>query len=586
MRTRAAGRALATVALASVAFGAGAGAGAAAAAAQTPAGPGAPAASSYVVSDGQARLALRDLDGDGRKDLLAVAPEGLSWRRLREDGTFPAVDDGLLAWPSKTVGWTVVDLDADGRTEVVLLIDGTRIATVGPDEQGALVLSPDVVPDAKGFLPRGIRRVNFVRDVDGDGRLDIVIPGAGKFLIRLRQEQGWAPALPVGFQASVNIELGDPSRLDAEFAQDVQIPWFTLQDVDGDGRTDLVTETEKVAQFHLARPALPEKPTWTLDLAALAATVPKPERLDLDDLLANVEVPVNWKVADLDGDAPNDLVIQKGGTISVYRDGSVGPKLESPDQVLKASGNVLYFLLRDVNKDKLPDLQLLRGDTLSIGEVLRLLVVPGSLDFDVFSYVNEGGQFARKPSVTTTLSLRIPAVLGFLDDFKEMRDLYRSRRDVPAQAAALESDGARDDVVDVLPGAAPEGGGAAGPGALGVWKRAVPEGFQPGGLGELKKFGPDELLEEYALSKLDALSNGGTLSIGTEDIQKLVMVTPGYDLRQAVGDRAPDARWPLPFPADGATLRIEDIDGDGRDDVVVMGKDADQRQQVQFFVTR
>jgi len=556
------------------------------AAGQIVGGPGAPAASSYLVSDPLTRLALRDLDGDGRKDLIAVAPEGLSWRRLRDDGTFPAVDDGLLAWPSSTVGWTVADLDADGRTEVVLLIDGARIATVGPDKEGALVLSPDVIPDAQGFLPRGIRRVNFVRDVDGDGRLDLVIPGNGRFLIRLRQEQGWAPALPVAFQASVSIELGDPGRLDARFAQDVQIPWFTLQDVDGDGRTDLVSETEKVAQFHLARPALPEKPTWTLDLGALAATVPKPERFDLDDLLSNVEVPVNWRVADLDGEAPNDFVIQKGGTISVYRNGSVGPKLEAPDQVLKASGNVLYFLLRDVNQDKLPDLQLLRGDQLSIGEVLRLLVVPGSLDFDVFSYINEGGQFARKPSVTTTLSLRIPAVLGFLDDFKEMRELYKTRREVPAQAAGLESDGARDDVVDVLPGAVPEGGGAAGPGALGVWKRAVPEGFQPGGLSELKKFGPDELLEQYALSRLDALSDGGTLSIGMEDIQKLVMVTPGYDLRQATGDRAPDARWPLPFPADGATLRIEDIDGDGRDDVVVMGKDADQRQQVQFFVTR
>ena len=555
-------------------------------AAQDVAGPGAPAASGYVVSDPQTRLGLRDLDGDGRKDLLVVAPEGLSWRRLRDDGTFPAVDDGLLAWPSTTVGWTVADLDADGRTEVVLLIDGARVATVGPGEQGALVLSPDVIPDAGGFLPRGIRRVNFVRDVDGDGRLDLVIPGNGKFLIRLRKEDGWAPALPVGFQASVSIELGDPGRLDARFAQDVQIPWFTLQDVDGDGKTDLVSETEQVAQFHLARPALPEKPTWTLDLAALAAEVPKPSRFDLDNLLSNVDPQVNWKVADLDGEAPNDLVVQRGGTISVHLGGSVGPKLDAPDQVLKASGNVLYFLLRDVNKDKLPDLQLLRGDTISIGQALQLLVVPGSLDFDVFSYINEGGKFARKPSVRTTLSLRIPALLGFLDDIKDMTEDYKTRREVPAQAAALERDGARDDVVDVLPGQVPEGGGAPGPGALGVWRRAVPEGFQPGGLGELKKFGPDELLEQYALNRLDALSDGGTLSITIDDIRKLVMVTPGYDLRQATGDRAPDARWPLPFAAEGATLRVEDIDGDGRDDVVVMGKDADQHQQVQFFVTR
>jgi hypothetical protein len=550
---------------------------------------GGPVVSGYVVPDAQTKLALRDLDGDGRRDLLVVGPTGLSWRRLREDGSFPAADDGALAWPTPTVGWNVADLDADGKTEVVLLLDGARVATVGPGELGALVLSPNLLADLGGFLPRGIRRINFVRDVDGDGRLDLVIPGNGKFLIRLHKESGWAPALPVSFQAKVDIELGDPSRLDARFAQDVLIPWFTLQDIDGDGRVDLVSETEQVAQFHLARPELPEKPTWTLDLAALAAQVPKPARFDLDNLLANVEAPVNWKVADLDGEAPNDLVIQRGGTISLHLGGSVGPDLDAPDQVLKASGNVLYFLLRDVNKDTLPDLQLLRGATISIGEVLRLLVVPGSLDFDVFSYNNEGGSFARKPSVRTTLALRIPALLGFLDDIKDMQDEYRARRDVPAQPAALEGGGAQDDVLDVVAGdAAGVGAGdaaASANGSVGVWRGAVPEGFQKGGLGELKKLGPDELLEQYALTKLDALADGGTLSIEMEDIQKL-MVTPGYDLRQAVAARPPDERWPLPFPAVGASLRVEDIDGDGRDDVIVMGKDAQQRQQVQFFVSR
>lgn len=547
---------------------------------------GGPVPSLYTVPTADTRLALRDLDGDKRLDLLVVGPAGISWRRLREDGSFPIVDDGALAWPSKTLGWNVSDLDGDGRTEVVLLIDGARVATVAPNASGALVLSPDLLSDLGGFLPRGIRRINFVRDVDGDGRLDLVIPGNGKFLIRLRKEEGWAPPLSVSFTADVKIELGDPGRLDARFAQDVQIPWFTLQDVDGDGRIDLVSETEKVAQFHIARPELPDKPTWTLDLAALAAEVPKPSRFDLDNLLSNVETQVNWKVGDLDGEAPNDLVVQNGGKIALYLGGSVGPKLEAPDQVLKASGNVLYFLLRDVNKDTLPDLQLLRGATISIGEVLRLLVVPGSLDFDVFSYNNEGGQFARKPSVRTTLSLRIPALLGFMDDFKEMQAEYKTRRDVPAQPAALDGDGAENDVLDVLPAeGAVDVEGSAPAGVLCVWKGAVPEGFQNAGVGELKKFSPDELLEQYALSKLDALSDGGTLSIEVKDIQKL-LVTPGYDLRQAAASRAPDERWTLPFPAQDAKLRIEDIDGDGRDDVIVMGKDAEQRQQVQFFVTR
>ena len=77
-----------------------------------------PVVSGYVVPDGLTRLALRDLDGDGRRDLLIVDPAGLAWRRLREDGSFSPADDGALAWPSPTVGWNVADLDADGRTEI------------------------------------------------------------------------------------------------------------------------------------------------------------------------------------------------------------------------------------------------------------------------------------------------------------------------------------------------------------------------------------------------------------------------------------------------------------------------------------
>src|SRR5262249_55245404 len=259
---------------------------------------------------------------------------------------------------------------------------------------------------------------------------DLVIPGTSRFLIHLQTKDGWSTALPVSFQASIGLELGDPGRLDARFAQDVEIPWFSLQDVDGDGTTDLVSETAEQVLFHLANPALPDHPTFSLDLTALRAAVAAPGRVDLDNLLANVDPQVNWKTADLDGKAPNDLVIQQGGTFNVYLGGSRGPSLDHPDQVLKASGNVLYFLLRDVNKDGRPDLQILRAQSISLADALRLLVVPGSIDFDVFTYANLGASaaagdpgavtgeqdvFSRKPTTRATVSLSIPALLGFVD---------------------------------------------------------------------------------------------------------------------------------------------------------------------------
>lgn len=529
-----------------------------------------------------ARLALRDLDGDGRRDLLALDTAGLALRRLRGDGTFAQEPDAVLDWPSETTGWTLDDLDGDGDTELLLLVDGTRVLAVGAGPDGALSAGAPLVEQPAGFLPRGIRRVNFVRDVDGDGRRDLVLPGAGRFLIHLAREGGFAPAIPVAFRAEIGMELGDPARLDARFALDVQIPWFRLLDVDGDGDTDLVSETGDEVQVHLAGPELPQQPSWSLDLAALRAEQPAGERIDLDNLLGNIDPQVNWRTADLDGAPPHDLVLQVGGTFRVYAGGSTGPALERPDQVLKASGNVLYFLLRDTDGDARPELQLLRAGTVSLGDALRLLVIPGSFEFDVFTYAavhgrpeaGRGEVFARKPTARTTVALRIPALLGFLDDVEELEQDYKRRVAVPAVNASLHGDGAFDDVVDLRDG------------ALAIWHRAVPDGFGTGIAARLKSFDVDDLLEEYVSRELDSLGDGGRREISLEDIRRL-LDTPGWDLRQAVAGRPPDATRALAVPADTATLRAEDLDGDGRSDLVVIGTaDGEGHRRVEFLVQR
>ncbi len=540
-------------------------------------------ASSVVeVSTPTTRYALRDLDGDGRRDLLAIGLDGLALRRLGDDGTFPAADDSALAWPAETVGWSLADLEGDGRTEVLLLVEGRTVLAVRAGADGVLAAGEPLLEQPNGFLPRGIRRVNFVRDVDGDGRPDLVLPGNGRFLIHLNREEGLQPAIPVAFRAQIGLELGDPSRLDRRFGQDVQVPWFQLLDVDGDGDTDLVSETGDQVQVHLAAPDLPQQPSWTLDLAALRAEQPARDKVDLDNLLGNIEPQVNWRTADLDGAPPHDLVLQTGGTFRVYAGGSTGPALDTPTQVLKASGNVLYFLLRDTGGDGRPELQILRAGTVSLGDALRLLVIPGSLDFDVFTYrdvwgtgeAERGEIFARRPTTRTTVALRIPALLGFLDDVEELQGEYELRLLVPAVAACLHDDGAFDDVVDV------QGD------TLAFWHAAVPDRFGTGIAARLESFDADDLLEAYVERELDSLGDGGRKEISLEDIRKL-LDTPGWDLRQAVAGRKPDATLPLGVPGEGARLRVEDLDGDGRSDLVVIGRGGGEGpRRLQFLVRR
>jgi hypothetical protein len=379
--------------------------------------------------------------------------------------------------------------------------------------------------------------------------------------------------VPVSYQARIDLDLGDPARLDGRLGQEVRIPWFTLEDIDGDGYRDLVSQTSDEAAFHLARPELPDAPTWRLDLASVRELLDRPARIDLDNLLANVDAQVNWKVADIDGVPPHDFVLQSGGTFSLFLGGSTGPRFDAPDQVLKASGNVLYFLLRDVNADGRKDLQILRAQSISLGDALRMLIVPGSVDFDVFTYVNEGAAFSRKPSARTTISLRVPALLGFIDTLEEMEQDYEKRLEVPARAAALDGDGLANDIVDVVDG------------SIAIWRDAVPSTLTQTPLERFRSFDVDDLLEVYATARLDHLGDGGTLLIGLEDIREL-LVTPGWDLRQARKGREPDASVPLAVPDHRLRMRVEDLDGDGVDDIVVTGRDADRNQRVQFLISR
>ena len=488
-----------------------------------------------VTTSAGTRLALVDADGDGRTDLLTVGPAGLRLRRMRPDGRYPTEPDWQLVWPAEKLGWDLGDIDGDGADEVVMLLDGTTVRAWKPGiDDGDRVLLENV----GGFLPRGIRRMRFVRDVDGDGIQDAVIPGAGRFLIHRGVDGGLDPdPLTVTYEADIEVRVGDPDSLDGRFGQEVAIPLFGMRDIDGDGRNDLVSQSDDELAVHLGAPALSARPSWRLDLAALREEIDRPDSIDLEDLFANIPPTVRWQTADIDGVPPHDMVLQRGSRFTLHLGGTGagsdgrpgGPDLAAPDQVLKASGNVMHFLLRDVDGDGRVDLQLLRAETISLGTVLRWLVISGSLDFDVFTYPNEGSSFARKPASRKTLSLRVPAILGFIEDIEGMEDGLESMLRWPARPLCLDGDGRSDDIVDV------DGG------LLVITPDAVPADWDPGLEELVKSEGLDGLIEAAGFSSLDRVEDGGTLEIDLGQLDRLVP-TPGWDLHLAAQGRRPRAR--------------------------------------------
>lgn len=511
------------------------------------------------------RLALRDLDGDGRLDLLAADAAGVRVRRQRGDGSFEAEPSASLAWPEGRTAWDLADLDGDGRCEVLVLAVESGVTSFALGDDGEFGAGRSVLRE-RSWLPRGASAVRFARDVDGDGRVDLVLPGPRSHRIFLQRTPGtFAAPLEVAYRAAVRLGVGDPERLDGRLSRGVEIPWFRIEDIDGDGLLDLVSQTPERVAFHLARadrePVLPAEPTWVLDLEALRAELPKAGRLNLEDLLDNVPDLVDWRVADLDGEAPHDLVVAVGNRFRVYRGGARSGPREQPDQLLLASGKILGFYLRDVVGDGRPDLQLLRGERISLGRALRYLVLPGRIDFEVFTYGNEEGVFSRRPTRRGTLGLLIPRLLSFLEQAEDLSLRVELQLTIPARPIAFGADGVTDDVVDLVEE------------ELVIYADCAPDPRELEGLvDERVEF--EALLEALALRELDRRGDGAELVFDLGELHRQTFGL-GLALRRACLEREPLARAPFPYVPD-ATLRVLDLDGDGRDDVLAFGKQADR----------
>ena len=520
------------------------------------------------------RVALRDVDGDGDEDVVLAGPEGLAVLCMEGDGHYPSKAGARLDWASNQVAWNVADLDGDGACEVLLFVDGRRIVRHVLRDGGFAEAEP--VLEVRGDMPRGIYFMDFCRDVDGDGRLDLVLPALGHYAVFLRRGEGFAEPIEIAMRVEVDADFGRPERLGERFGQEVDIPWFSLEDLDGDGRRDLRATTQERVYFHLATPELHGEADWVLDLEALERELPPDRGVDLDDLLSVAGRQVAWRLAELAPGRPKDLLVQVGSKFRIYHGGSrTGPE-GAPDQLLKSSGNVLFFFLRDVTGDGELDLQLLRSEGLSIGRVIRWLVLPGSLDFQLYTYTNTEGEFSTRPTRRNTISLEIPRILSFLEKMEKLEEERENEEEVFARLIDLDGDGENDDIVDCREA------------RLYFYRNpSVPETARR--LSELER-GEDltEMLEYFLLDDLDRRGDGGTRSVDLEETETWI-ASAADALREASLRLEPVSVVAVPASMKPSSLHVRDVNGDGVPDVLLVGRELETdggpaRRLVQVFV--
>lgn len=349
-----------------------------------------------------ADLAVLTVDEQGGRRVQIYAFDGGTWAPTLETRLHPEVSFIDVA--------TIDGLDrlityAPGRVRALDLESGTSQALV------AVTASFD--PPREGLIPHA----DVTRDVNGDGRDDLVVPGADGFRVFVQTSRG-AFAEP--------LTVGPPAELARIYGTDGYryAPWSESRiheiDYDGDGRRDLAFWNGERFQVHRQN----ERGLFSPAAEAFTTHV----RFDSDDrswlATGDMRGRVLDALTDVNGDGVADLVIRslqgrrladKRSAVEVHfgmrSPGGGIAFARAPDTVIRPDGVQLGIERPDIDGDGRLDMMLTTiGSPFLRGTLYRRLrgFMGGEIHLSLEFFRMTDGQYADGPVATRRINLQYP----------------------------------------------------------------------------------------------------------------------------------------------------------------------------------